>query len=48
MIFLKKELGFTLDDIKQMTTLQVNMYIQRYNEPGFKMEIERELNKGKK
>ena len=48
MIFLKKELGFTLDDIKQMTTLQVNMYIQRYNEPWFKIEIERELNKGTK
>jgi hypothetical protein len=32
-----------MDDIKKMSTLQVNMWIQRYNEPYYKSAIDREL-----
>jgi hypothetical protein len=32
-----------MDEIKKMGTLQVNMWIQRHNEPYYKQEIDREL-----
>jgi len=29
-----------MEEIKQMTTLQINLYIQRDNEPFYKKEID--------
>jgi len=45
-LFLKK-IGFSMNEIKQLTTLQVNLYIQRYNEPLYKEEIDEEIIKAK-
>jgi len=42
-----KELNFTMQEIKKLTTLQVNMYVQRHNEPYWKQEIDNYVNKSK-
>jgi hypothetical protein len=34
-----------MNDIKEMTTLEVNMYLQRDQEPYYKDAIDREVNK---
>jgi hypothetical protein len=34
-----------MEEIKEMTTLQVNLYMQRNQEPMWREEIEREANK---
>lgn len=39
------ELGFTLNDIKSMTTLEVNMYLQRNQEPLYKNQLDAEIKK---
>jgi len=36
-------IGFSLDDIKDMTTPEVNLYIQRHNEPIYKEELDHKL-----
>jgi hypothetical protein len=40
---LHKELGFSEDEIKKLTTLQVNLHLQRFMEPQWKSEIDQEL-----
>ena len=40
-LFLRTQLHFSDIEIKELTTLQVNLYIQRYNEPGYKDAIDR-------
>jgi hypothetical protein len=39
------KLGFNLKEIKKMTSTQVNLFLQRDQEPVYKDQIERELNK---
>jgi hypothetical protein len=34
-----------MEEIKKMTTLQVNLYMQRNQEPRWREEIEQEVNK---
>jgi len=45
-LFLKK-LNFTMEEIKEMTVLQVNMYIQRHNEPFFADNLNRAISRAK-
>jgi hypothetical protein len=41
-------MGFSMEEIKEMTTLQVNMYIQRQREPMFKQEIDQKIKADRK
>jgi hypothetical protein len=43
-IWLKKEMRKSDDEIKQMTVAEINMLLQRCNEPIYKREIEQKIN----
>lgn len=36
-----------MKEIKKMTTLQVNLYLQRNEEPKYKRQIDQKINEGK-
>ncbi len=46
-IWLKKELHKTDAEIKEMTVPELNMLLQRSNEPVFKREIDEKINEQK-
>jgi len=43
MILVLKSIGFTMKEIKKLTMLQLQMYLQRHNEPAYKERIDRKL-----
>lgn len=42
-MFFKKDLGFSDEEIKKLTTLQVSLYSQRHMEPQYKQAIDSEI-----
>jgi hypothetical protein len=38
-----KQLGFSLEEIKKMSVLQINLYIQRHAEPLYKSEVDQKI-----
>lgn len=46
-IYLGLKKDFTDKEIKELTTLQVNLFLQRQAEPIWKQEIDAELQKAK-
>ena len=40
-----KGVGFSMEEIKDMTMLQVQLYIQRNNEPGIKAALEAKIDR---
>ena len=46
-ILFLKQIHFNLNEIREMTVPQVYLYIQRYNEPFYKNEIDRKIQESK-
>ena len=44
-IFFREKMSYTEKEINGLTMLQVQMYIQRYNEPFFAEQLNREIHR---
>jgi len=44
-IFFREKMNYTEEEINKLTMLQVQLFVQRYNEPFFAEQLNREIHR---